>query len=174
MGDNSRCAHFALDRVSSDDYSAVWVTSGSLLGVNLFVIMKMTLGSDESPVLGDFWFWARCRKIHLVEPQLIYQWFLAWALMIFATGGLDSNSILVMKRTMLLISSQNKQIGFLDDALSQDNSANEESLNGSCLGGSCFFYCIFWAMLSHLSVIKEFPQCFGTPEIHIFSHDFLL
>ena len=123
VGDNSRCAHFALDRVSSDDYSAVWVTTGSLLGITLFVIMKMTLGSDESPVLGDFWFWARCRKIHLVEPQLqlnifIYQWFLVWALMIFATGGLDSNSILVMKRTMLLISSKNKQIGFLDDALS--------------------------------------------------------
>ena len=35
---------------------AVRVTTGSLLGINLFVIMKMTLGSDESPVLGDFWF----------------------------------------------------------------------------------------------------------------------
>ena len=36
------------------------------------------------------------------------------------------------------------------------------------------FYCIIcWAM-SHLVAIKEFPQCYEMPEIHMLDHDMLL
>ena len=36
------------------------------------------------------------------------------------------------------------------------------------------FYCIIcWAM-SHLVAIKEFPQCYEMPEIHMLAHDMLL